>query len=154
MEIFLPVKRCQPCWCSLEGAGPGKCLYIGTNQSWFAMISEWVNNSGNLKELRSCCLASGYGRMGSKGWITLRNVPWWCGHMYQIRWTSWRLAGSAGPHDHSQHSSVRDSTLYMQSMQYSPRELKSGHMALHELMKLFFCLMILCELGLNLSPST
>jgi hypothetical protein len=47
-----------------------------------------------------------------------------------------------------------DSTLYMQSMQYSPRELEGGHLALHEPMKLFFCLMILCELGLNLSPST
>jgi hypothetical protein len=39
-----------------------------------------------------------------------------------------------------------DYTLYMQSMQYSPRELEGGHMALHELMKLFFCLMILYEL--------
>jgi hypothetical protein len=69
------------------------------------VIAQWVNNSGNLKELRSWCLASGYGRMGSKGEITLRNVPWWCGHTYQVRRTSGRLSGSAGPHDH-QHSSV------------------------------------------------
>jgi hypothetical protein len=39
-------------------------------------------------------------------------------------------------------------------MQYSPGELEGGHMVLHELMKLFFCLMVLCELGLTLSPST
>jgi hypothetical protein len=100
------LKRCQPCWCSLKGAGPWKCLYIGTNQSWFAMISQWVNNSRNLKELRSCCLTSGYGRMGRKGGITLRNFPWWCEHTYQVKWTSGRLAGSADRHDHSRNSSV------------------------------------------------
>jgi hypothetical protein len=35
------------------GLGPWKCLYIGNKLSWFAVIAQWVNNSGNLKELRS-----------------------------------------------------------------------------------------------------
>jgi hypothetical protein len=82
-------------------------VHIHWNQPiWFPMTAHWVN-SGNLKELRSCCLASGYGRMGRKEGITLRNVPWWCGYTYQVIWTSGRLAGSAGPHEHSHHSSVR-----------------------------------------------